>query len=164
MGFGWQEIDKTLDLGYIRVAGLHRECKPGVLFEPPNFRPRTMTHVFIYVRMHMSTYICTYVYTYVHMYVHTYVHTYVRTCTHTYIYVYMYSIRICLFLNPLMCPSVCPNCYSCYDLAYLVIQVSKVHMYYPLLSPPLSSKVSAKIHCTQNLLDQLTRMVDFSKL
>ena len=44
MGFGWQEIDKTLDLGYIRVAGLHRECKQAVLFEPPNFRPRTMTH------------------------------------------------------------------------------------------------------------------------
>ena len=36
MGFGWQEIDKTLDLGYIRVAGLHRECKPVVLFDPPN--------------------------------------------------------------------------------------------------------------------------------
>ena len=45
MGFGWQEIDKTLDLGYIRVAGLHRECKPAVLFDPPNFRPRTMTHI-----------------------------------------------------------------------------------------------------------------------
>ena len=49
MGFGWQEIDKTLDLGYIRVAGLHRECKPAVLFEPPNFRPRTMTHIPLYV-------------------------------------------------------------------------------------------------------------------
>ena len=48
MGFGWQEIDKTLDLGYIRVAGLHRECKPAVLFDPPNFRPRTMTHVLMY--------------------------------------------------------------------------------------------------------------------
>ena len=24
-----QEIDKTLDLGYFRVAGLHRGCKPG---------------------------------------------------------------------------------------------------------------------------------------
>ena len=45
MGFGWQEIDKTLDLGYIRVAGLHRECKPAVLFDPPNFRPHTMTHI-----------------------------------------------------------------------------------------------------------------------
>ena len=44
MGLGWQEIDKTLDLCYIRVAGLHRECKPAVLFDPPNFRPRTMTH------------------------------------------------------------------------------------------------------------------------
>ena len=54
MGFGWQEIDKTLDLGYIRVAGLHRECKPAVLFEPPNFRPRTMTHVCMYV----CTYVC----------------------------------------------------------------------------------------------------------
>ena len=50
MGFGWQEIDKTLDLGYIRVAGLHRECKPTVLFDPPNFCPRTMTHVCLYVR------------------------------------------------------------------------------------------------------------------
>ena len=50
MGFGWQEIDKTLDLCYIRVAGLHRECKPAVLFDPPNFRPRTMTHIRIYVR------------------------------------------------------------------------------------------------------------------
>ena len=49
MGFGWQEIDKTLDLGYIRVAGLHRECKPAVLFDPPNFRPRTMTHRKLYV-------------------------------------------------------------------------------------------------------------------
>ena len=39
-----QEIDKTLDLCYIRVAGLHRECKPAVFFDPPNFRPRTMTH------------------------------------------------------------------------------------------------------------------------
>ena len=47
MGFGWQELDKTLDLGYIRVAGLHRECKPAVLFDPPNFRPRTMTHSLI---------------------------------------------------------------------------------------------------------------------
>ena len=47
MGFGWQEIDKTLDLGYIRVAGLHRGCKPVVLFDPPNFRPRTLTHVLI---------------------------------------------------------------------------------------------------------------------
>ena len=39
MGFGWQEIDKNLDLGYIRVAGLHCECKPAVLFDPPNFCP-----------------------------------------------------------------------------------------------------------------------------
>ena len=44
MGFGWQEIDKTLDLSYIRVAGLHRGCKPAVLFDPPNFRPHTMAH------------------------------------------------------------------------------------------------------------------------
>ena len=49
MGFGWQEIDKTLDLGYIRVAGLHCGCKPAVLFEPPNFRPRTITHIHMYV-------------------------------------------------------------------------------------------------------------------
>ena len=47
MGFGWQEIDKTLDLGYIRVAGLHRGCKPAVLFDPPNYR--TMTHLCMYV-------------------------------------------------------------------------------------------------------------------
>ena len=53
MGFGWQEIDKTLDLGYIRVAGLHRECKPAVLFEPPNFRPRTMTHKYIRTRKYV---------------------------------------------------------------------------------------------------------------
>ena len=45
MGFGRQEIDKTLDLGYIRVVGLHHGCKPAVLFDPPNFRPRTMTHI-----------------------------------------------------------------------------------------------------------------------
>ena len=32
MGFCWQEIDKTLDLGYIRVAGLHRGCKPAVRY------------------------------------------------------------------------------------------------------------------------------------
>ena len=56
-GFGWQEIDKTLDLGYIRVAGLHHECKSAVLFDPPNFCPHTMTHVHMYV--------CTYIqYTY----------------------------------------------------------------------------------------------------
>ena len=54
MGFGWQEIDKTLDLGYIRVAGLHRECKPAVLFEPPNFRPRTMTHKYIRTRKYLA--------------------------------------------------------------------------------------------------------------
>ena len=60
-----QEIDKTLDLGYIRVAGLHRECKPAVLFDPPNFRPRTMTHVCMYVCMSVCTSVCTYVSTYV---------------------------------------------------------------------------------------------------
>ena len=49
MGFGWQEIDKTLDLGYIRVAGLHRECKPVILFDPPNFCPRTMTHMWLWL-------------------------------------------------------------------------------------------------------------------
>ena len=60
MGFGWQEIDKTLDLGYIRVAGLHRGCKPEVLFVPPNFRPHTMTHVQMYVQyiQNMYLYIC----------------------------------------------------------------------------------------------------------
>ena len=51
MGFGWQEIDKTLDLGYIRVAGLHRECKSAVLFDPPNFRPRTMTHMYVCMKV-----------------------------------------------------------------------------------------------------------------
>ena len=61
MGFGWQEIDKNLDLGYIRVAGLHRECKPAVLFEPPNYRPRTMTHVCMYVCMYVCMHVCMYV-------------------------------------------------------------------------------------------------------
>ena len=65
MGFGWQEIDKTLDLGYIRVAGLHCECKPAVLFDPPNFRPRTMTHVCMYVRMYVCMHVCMYVCMYV---------------------------------------------------------------------------------------------------
>ena len=64
MGFGWKEIDKTLDLGYIRVTGLQCECKPAVLFEPPNFRPRTMTHVCTYTHVcmyvHMLMYVCTY--------------------------------------------------------------------------------------------------------
>ena len=68
MGLGWQEIDKTLDLCYIRVAGLHRECKPAVLFDPPNFRPRTMTHVRMYVCMHVHTYVCMCVCTYKHTY------------------------------------------------------------------------------------------------
>ena len=53
MGFGWQEIDKNLDLGYIRVAGLHRRCKSAVLFDPPNFCPRTMTHIRMYVRTYI---------------------------------------------------------------------------------------------------------------
>ena len=61
MGLGWQEIDKTLDLCYIRVAGLHRECKPTVLFDPPNFRPHTMTHTYI------RTFVCMYV---VHIHIH----------------------------------------------------------------------------------------------
>ena len=70
MGCGWQEIDKTFDLGYIRVAGLHHECKPTVLVVHPTFeRPRTMTHTSI------RTYVHT-VYAYKHMYVHTvYTHT-----------------------------------------------------------------------------------------
>ena len=50
---GRPEIDKTLDLCYIRVAGLHCECKPAVLFDPPNFRPRTMTHVCMYMRIYV---------------------------------------------------------------------------------------------------------------
>ena len=108
MGFGWPEIDKTLDLGYIRVAGLHRECKPAVLFEPPNFRPRTMTHirmcvcvcVYVYVRTFEHTcmcmcvcvcvcvcvYMCMCAGIYVHacVYIHT-VHTqHMGTCTYTY--------------------------------------------------------------------------------
>ena len=56
MGFCWQEIDKTLDLGYIRVVGLHRECKPVVLFDPPNFRPHTMTHTYVHTYVH--AYVC----------------------------------------------------------------------------------------------------------
>ena len=57
-----QEIDKTLDLGYIRVVGLHRGYKPAVPFNPPNFRPRTMTHVHMFVRtcVHTYIYVCTY--------------------------------------------------------------------------------------------------------
>ena len=69
MGFGWQEIDKTLDLGHIRVAGLHGGCKPVVLFDPPNFRPRTMTHVCMYVCMYVCIYVRMYVCMYVCMYV-----------------------------------------------------------------------------------------------
>ena len=70
MGFGWQEIDKTLDLGYIRVAGLHRGCKPGVLFDPPNFHPLhydTCTYTYIRTYIHMHTLVHTYVYVYVHL-------------------------------------------------------------------------------------------------
>ena len=54
MGFGWQEIDKNLDLGYIRVAGLHRECKPAVLFDPPNFPPPPLPYhdTLYYVRLY----------------------------------------------------------------------------------------------------------------
>ena len=63
MGFGWQEIDKTLDLGYIRVAGLHRECKPAVGFDPPNLRPRTMTHVVLWFVCDSGCTVCT-MYTY----------------------------------------------------------------------------------------------------
>ena len=74
MGFGWQEIEKTLDLGYIRVAGLHRECKPTVLFDPPNFHPRTMTHMCIHIR------VCTYVHAY-HVDV-----VYLLYALHTYVY------------------------------------------------------------------------------
>ena len=58
MGLGWEEIDKNLDLGYIRVAGLHRECKPAVLFDPPNFGPRTMTHVCMYMFTIVCMYVC----------------------------------------------------------------------------------------------------------
>ena len=78
MGFGWQEIDKTLDLGYIRVAGLHRECKPAVLFDPPNFRPRTMTHIHMYSDTMRN------------MYVHTYIHS--GVCT-----VHMFT-NVCMFV------------------------------------------------------------------
>ena len=44
-----QEIDKTLDLSYIRVAGLHCGCIPAVV-HPLNCRPCTMTHVVIRTR------------------------------------------------------------------------------------------------------------------
>ena len=40
LGFGWQEIDKTLDLGYI--VGV--SPWPAILFDPPSFRLRTITH------------------------------------------------------------------------------------------------------------------------
>ena len=43
MGFGCQVIDKTIDLGYIRVAELHDGCNPAVVINPPDFCPRTMT-------------------------------------------------------------------------------------------------------------------------
>ena len=74
MGFGWQEIDKTLDLGYIRIAGLHRECKAALFFNLPNSCPaRFVLHICVlalqmlhvnswhqsYLRLHMSTYIHT---------------------------------------------------------------------------------------------------------
>ena len=102
MGFGWQEIDKALDLGYIRVAGLHRECKPAVLFEPPNFCPphhdtySTVKTVFVvcihaYVCIYAHTCVCAYigyvqsVYVHTYTYVLTYLRTYVRTCMHAYI-------------------------------------------------------------------------------
>ena len=71
MGFGWQEIDKTLDLGYIRVAGLHRECNPLVLFDPPNFCLRTMTHICMYVHTVCTVQGVLYGPT-VHIYIHTY--------------------------------------------------------------------------------------------
>ena len=58
MGFGWQEIDKNLDLGYIRVAGLHHGCKPAVLFDPPNFRPHTMTHSVMHLVSQFFDFIC----------------------------------------------------------------------------------------------------------
>ena len=88
MDFGWQEIDKTLDLGYIRVAGLHRECKPAILFDPPNFRPRTMTHKrleYMYTHTYVRMYVHVYKHTCVHvrMYVLTYVRMYIHTCVHT---------------------------------------------------------------------------------
>ena len=55
MGFGWQEIDKILDLGYIRVAGLHHECKPGV----PNHLSPLHHDTCIYVCKYVCMYICT---------------------------------------------------------------------------------------------------------
>ena len=90
-----QEIDKTLDLCYIRVAGLHRECKPAVFFDPPNFRPRTMTHTYVQYKSYETEHFIWYetdsrrgqnvrpmafisVRTAVApVYVHTYLHTYI---------------------------------------------------------------------------------------
>ena len=97
MDFGWQEIDKTLDLGYIRVAGLHRECKPAVLFEPPNFRPRTMTHT------HIQTHCTWCVYTHTHalyMVIHTHRHAlYMVIYTHTHaLYMVMYTHMHALYM------------------------------------------------------------------
>ena len=70
MGFGWQEIDKTLDLGYIRVAGLHRECKPAVLRSTQLSPPHHDTCTYVqYVSMCVCTYIRMYVHAYVCMYV-----------------------------------------------------------------------------------------------
>ena len=139
MGFGWQEIDKTLDLGYIRGAGLHRECKPAVLFDPPNFLPRTMTHVCMYIcscmyvctyahvcmYVHMLMYVCMYIclcmyvlmLMYVCMYICScmYVLTYAHVCmyAHMLMYVCTYA-HVCMYVHMLM--YVCTYadvCYSC---------------------------------------------------
>ena len=89
MGFGWQEIDKTLDLGYIRVAELHRECKPAVLFDPPNFCPCTMTHVHTYVHT-IHTYVRIY-----SMYVHAYVWALSYVCMYIHTYMYVQQKLVC---------------------------------------------------------------------
>ena len=61
MDFGW--AGDCQDLGYVGVAGLHRRCKPGVLFDPPNFR-----YSFYY-----CVFVCMYIRTYIHVYM-TYTH------------------------------------------------------------------------------------------
>ena len=53
MGFGWQEIDKNLDLGYIRVAGLHCGCKPAysgsTQLSPPHHDTRMYVFTYLFI-------------------------------------------------------------------------------------------------------------------
>ena len=107
MGLGWQEIDKTLDLCYIRVAGLHRECEPAVLFDPPNFRPRTMTHILSVSCLYLVCILsvsCLYLdYTYVQtvswLYVQTVSWLYVQTVSWLHVEYMLQSIQSRLYIG-----------------------------------------------------------------